>query len=271
MTNAKYVTSLTEDKCDPILGAQVREHLEELGLEAANSPISPSEAVEALKVGVQRAFYALGLDPEDPSTKDTPKRFACMMVGELTRGLNYDFFPKCTVTPNGAAKKILIDTETKEGRELRVIHEAKGTFEYGAAFMHGGTDYIGAYNQMVLVRDIQTMSLCEHHLQTIDGVTHIAYIPKTKVLGLSKFARVTDFFARRPQIQERMTEQIHAALCFILDTDDVAVVQDATHFCMRARGAMQANARTQTDKVSGRFMTQPPLRGEFFDAIRRTH
>ena len=124
------------------------------------------------------------------------------------------------------------------------------------------------YNQMVLVRDIQLTSLCEHHLQTIDGLAHIAYIPSTKVLGLSKFARVVEFFARRPQIQERLTEQIYAALAFILETEDVAVVVNATHFCMKARGVSQQQATTQTDKVGGRFMSNPTLRSEYLNAIR---
>lgn len=248
--NTDYVKSLIEDKCDPTLGSSVYSHLIVKGLDTHMEEYAPEEAVRVLKAGIRDAFRYLGLDPEDPSTKDTPRRFACMMVGELTKGLNYDFFPKCTTTPNGV------------DRERHDI--PKG----GLDSLRDYDTQVGAYNQMVLVKDIQTLSLCEHHLQTIDGVTHIAYIPKTKVLGLSKFARVTDFFARRPQIQERMTEQIFEALCFILETDDVAVVQDATHFCMRARGALQANARTQTNKMGGKFMTQAALREEFLDAIR---
>lgn len=124
------------------------------------------------------------------------------------------------------------------------------------------------YNQVVAVKDISTTSLCEHHFQTIDGNTHIGYIPQDKVLGLSKFARITNFFARRPQVQERMTEQIHAALCFILQTDDVIVVQKCVHYCMKARGVQQGNSSTITSKVGGRFMTNDALRKEFFDDIR---
>lgn len=124
------------------------------------------------------------------------------------------------------------------------------------------------YDQMVLVRDIQTTSLCEHHLQTIDGFTHIAYIPDKKVMGLSKFARVVEFFARRPQIQERLTEQVFAALAFILGTQDIGVVINATHFCMKARGVGQQQATTQTDKMGGRFLENPSLRSEFLNAIR---
>lgn len=124
------------------------------------------------------------------------------------------------------------------------------------------------YNQVVISKGIETLSVCEHHWQTIDGLTHIGYIPGKKVLGLSKFSRITDFFARRPQVQERMTEQIHAALCFILDTEDVIVVQNCTHYCMKARGVRQGQATTITSKLSGRFMTNEALRKEFFDDIR---
>lgn len=124
------------------------------------------------------------------------------------------------------------------------------------------------YDEMVAVEKIETISLCEHHFQTIYGYTHVAYIPGEKVLGLSKFARITEFFARRPQIQERMTAQISAALKYILQTEDVAVVQKCAHFCMVARGARQANAQTTTSQMSGKFRTEAALRKEFFDAIK---
>ena len=123
------------------------------------------------------------------------------------------------------------------------------------------------YDELVTVEKIRTISLCEHHLATIYGYTHIAYIPKNQVLGLSKFARITEFFARRPQIQERLTAQIYHALAYILDTDDVAVVQKCDHFCMKARGALQHDAATTTSKLGGRFKTNPALRKELFDAV----
>lgn len=124
------------------------------------------------------------------------------------------------------------------------------------------------YNELVVVDGIETISLCEHHFQTIYGKTHIAYIPKQKVLGLSKFARITDFFSHRPQIQERMTAQIYAALSYILGTADVAVVQKCQHFCMVARGVKKGGTITTTSKMGGRFMENPALRKEFFDVIR---
>jgi GTP cyclohydrolase I len=226
---ANYVTSLTDDKCDPALGKVVRSRLLALSLEKGVTTYDPQKAVEAFHKGIWDGMNALGLDVAgDPSLQKTPYRFAAMFVGELTSGLSYEFFPKATTTPN--------DMDC---------------------------------NEMVVVQDISTMSLCEHHLQTIDGVTHIGYIPGAKVLGLSKFARITEFFARRPQIQERMTAQIFAALQLILETDDIAVVQKATHYCMKARGAMQSNSKTTTSKMGGRFMSNQALREEFFNVIGR--
>ena len=260
--NTSFVAGLTDDKCDPALGAKVKNHLRSLGLEntyeatldhdlALPPTYNPKQAFKALQEGIYRAYKNLNLDVDgDPSIKDTPSRFAKMFVGELTKGLNYDFFPKCTATPNGFE----VDAYPPETQSR--IDPAKRKRR------------VGNYDQMVLVRDITTVSLCEHHLQTIDGMTHIAYIPSKSVLGLSKFARVAEFFAARPQIQERMTEQIQAALCFILETEDVAVVQDSVHFCMRARGAKQPCSRTVTDKMGGRFLTNEALRKEFLGYVQ---
>lgn len=124
------------------------------------------------------------------------------------------------------------------------------------------------YDEMVMVGKIATLSVCEHHLQTIDGYTWIAYIPNKKVLGLSKFARITEFFARRPQIQERMTVQIQSALAYILETDSVAVVNKSTHYCMKARGVGQQESTTITSKVGGKFFSVPALRAEFLSLIK---
>jgi len=127
---------------------------------------------------------------------------------------------------------------------------------------------LGGDSEMVMLKDITTISLCEHHAQTIAGRTHIAYIPNKKLLGVSKLARVTNFFARRPQVQERMTAQIFHALQFVLETDDVAVQQECAHFCIRARGVMDPNSIMTTNKLGGRFMSNPALRSEYLHAIR---
>ena len=119
------------------------------------------------------------------------------------------------------------------------------------------------YDEMVLVKGIKVMSNCEHHFVIIDGIADVAYIPKTKVLGLSKINRIVDFFCRRPQIQERLGEQICEALKFILGTDDVAVRINAVHYCVKSRGVEDQTSSTTTSKLSGRFKTVDALRAEF--------
>lgn len=120
------------------------------------------------------------------------------------------------------------------------------------------------YDEVVAIKDISVRSMCEHHFLPFIGTAKIGYIPKDKILGLSKFNRIVDFYSRRPQIQERLVQQIHAALSYILDTDDVAVVVSATHYCTVMRGVKDSNSSTSTSKMSGRFMSNPALRSEFF-------
>lgn len=124
------------------------------------------------------------------------------------------------------------------------------------------------YDEMVLEKGIQVISLCEHHFQTIAGTAAVAYIPNKKVLGLSKLNRVVEYFARRPQIQERLTEQVYHALSLILETEDVAVVIDAEHFCVKARGIQDPHSSTITSKLGGKFKTEPELRAEFMSLIK---
>lgn len=119
------------------------------------------------------------------------------------------------------------------------------------------------YDQMVVVQDIEVLSCCEHHFQTIEGVATIAYIPKEKVLGLSKLSRVVGFFARRPQVQERLTKQIADCLQLVLGTDDVAVHINAKHYCMIARGVQESRASTVTTDIRGEFKSSAETRAEF--------
>lgn len=121
---------------------------------------------------------------------------------------------------------------------------------------------------MVVEKNIKVMSNCEHHFVTIDGVGTVAYIPGHKVLGLSKINRIVDFFSRRPQIQERLTNQIWHTLSFILGTEDVAVYIDAVHFCVRSRGVEDANSSTVTSKLGGVFMHSADTRAEFMAIAR---
>lgn len=108
-------------------------------------------------------------------------------------------------------------------------------------------------DEMVIEGGIDVSSTCEHHFQNIEGTAKVAYIPNKKVLGLSKLNRIVRFFSKRPQIQERLTLQIQAALCLILDTQDVAVEIRAIHHCVKSRGIEDKNCWTTTRKISGAF------------------
>lgn len=119
------------------------------------------------------------------------------------------------------------------------------------------------YDEMVVEENITVKSFCEHHLLPIIGNAYIAYFPKNKVLGLSKMPRVTEYFSRRPQIQERLTEQIFQALRYILETDDIAVMIRAEHSCVSIRGVEDTNAATTTSKLGGRFKEDSTVRNEF--------
>ena len=119
--------------------------------------------------------------------------------------------------------------------------------------------------EMVQVDDIDVVSTCEHHFVTIDGRARVAYIPKDKVIGLSKINRIVRFFAQRPQVQERLTQQILVALQTLLDTDDVAVTIDAVHYCVKSRGVMDSNSRTRTTLLGGAFKSDPSTRAEFLN------
>jgi len=118
-------------------------------------------------------------------------------------------------------------------------------------------------DEMVKISDISLTSTCEHHFVTIDGIARVAYIPSDKLIGLSKINRIVRFFAQRPQVQERLTRQILIALQTLLQTDDVAISIDATHYCVKSRGVMDANSHTQTTALGGLFKDQHATRAEF--------
>jgi GTP cyclohydrolase I len=124
------------------------------------------------------------------------------------------------------------------------------------------------YNEMVVERNINVQSNCEHHFVVIDGLATVAYVPKQKVLGLSKINRIVEYFAKRPQIQERLTEQIFHTLCYILETDDVAVMIDAQHYCVKSRGVEDTGSSTVTSRLGGGFKTDPAARQEFYNIAR---
>lgn len=120
----------------------------------------------------------------------------------------------------------------------------------------------------IIVKNITLYSMCEHHLLPIIGKAHVAYIPNKKVIGLSKINRIVEFFARRPQVQERLSVQIAAALSFILNTDDIAVILDAEHLCVKLRGVEDGCSATVTSVMKGRFFGNPALRQELLALIK---
>lgn len=120
-------------------------------------------------------------------------------------------------------------------------------------------------NEMVKVRDIDLTSTCEHHFVTIDGAAKVAYIPRDTIIGLSKINRIVRFFGQRPQVQERLTQQILVALQALLGTEDVAVSIDATHYCVKSRGVMDSNSQTSTTALGGCFKENIHTRAEFLN------
>lgn len=126
------------------------------------------------------------------------------------------------------------------------------------------------YDEMVLVRDIEMYSMCEHHMLPFYGKAHIAYIPNGKIVGLSKLPRIVDVFSRRLQVQERLTTQIANALEELLHPRGVAVVTEAVHFCMMMRGVQKQNSMTLASCMKGDFQNNPSTRAEFLNLIQRT-
>ena len=123
------------------------------------------------------------------------------------------------------------------------------------------------YENMIVETNISVQSNCEHHFVVIDGLATVAYIPNKKVLGLSKINRIVEYFSKRPQIQERLTEQIYHALSYILDTPDVAVVVNAQHYCVKSRGVEDTNSATVTSRLGGAFFDDEKTRSEFMQIV----
>ena len=186
-------------KSNSELGCRVREHLISKGLETPMTRLVDEPAdtkIKTIETHFASIMHTLGLDLNDDSLEDTPSRVAKMYVNEIFWGMDYSKFPKCTAIDN--------------------------KMEYSHSF--------------VLERNVNIQSNCEHHFVVIDGFATIAYIPKAKVLGLSKLNRIAEFFSKRPQVQERLTNQIRETIAFIAETEDVAVYIDATHYCVKSRG-----------------------------------
>ncbi|MGD1854097.1 MAG: GTP cyclohydrolase I FolE [Leptolyngbyaceae cyanobacterium] len=159
----------------------------------------------------------------------------------------------------------LIDTPKRVVKALKYLtsgyHQSLDDLLNGAIF-HENT------NEMVLVRDIDLFSSCEHHILPILGRAHVAYIPNGKVIGLSKIARICEMYARRLQVQERLTQQIANALQGLLQPQGVAVVVEASHMCMVMRGVQKPGSWTVTSSMQGVFADDARTRQEFMDLIR---
>ncbi|MBE8576027.1 GTP cyclohydrolase I FolE [Vibrio sp. OPT18] len=143
------------------------------------------------------------------------------------------------------------------------VHEIFSGLDYNNFPKISVIDNKMSVDEMVKVSDIDLTSTCEHHFITIDGLAQVAYIPESKILGLSKINRIVRFFAQRPQVQERLTQQILVAVQALVETENVAVTIKATHYCVKSRGVMDANSETTTTALGGSFKTNPQTRAEF--------
>ena len=222
--------SFNKTKCDPDLGSRVHEHLVQMGVETptVDNGVDRKDKIEIIERHFTEIMKTMGLDLNDDSLTDTPKRVAKMYVNEIFWGLDYEAFPKCTTVDN----------------KMR-------------------------YNEMVCERNVNVQSNCEHHFVVIDGLATVAYVPKTRVLGLSKINRIVEYFSKRPQIQERLTEQVFHTLQYILDTEDVAVLIDAQHYCVKSRGVEDTGSSTVTVRLGGGFKNDPAVRNEFYQIARQ--
>ena len=156
-------------------------------------------------------------------------------------------------TPGRVASSLRFFTEGYDKDPLKVLN---------------GALFDVSYDEMVIVKDIEFYSLCEHHLLPFFGRIHVAYIPDGKVVGLSKIPRLVEMFGRRLQVQERLTTQIAETLERVLEPKGVAVVAEAIHLCMMMRGVQQQNASAITSSLRGEFENDPKTRAEFMDLLR---
>jgi GTP cyclohydrolase I len=154
-------------------------------------------------------------------------------------------------------------------RVARMYHELMGGYKMDSAAVINGALFEVQYDEMVIVRDIEFYSLCEHHMLPFMGRAHVAYIPNGKVLGLSKIPRIVDMFARRLQVQERLTRQVADFLRDLLKPHGVAVVVEARHLCSMMRGVKKHDALMTTSAMYGAFRSSLATRQEFLSNISR--
>lgn len=220
--------SYNKTKTDPVLGQAVHEHL--------------------VKCGVETPTVPNNIDRKDKIDKIESHFTEIMRV----MGLNL-------------SDDSLVDTPKRVAKMY--VNEIFWGLDYDAFPKCTTVDNKMKYDEMVIERNVNVQSNCEHHFVVIDGLATVGYIPKQKVLGLSKINRIVEYFSKRPQIQERLTEQIYHALQFILDTDNIAVVIDAQHYCVKSRGVEDVGSSTVTSKLGGCFKTEPSVRAEFMNIV----
>jgi len=164
------------------------------------------------------------------------------------------------------ARDGLLKTPERVERAMRWLTRG---YDLDAADVIGDALFQESHQNMVVVRDIEFYSMCEHHMLPFFGKAHVAYIPDGRIVGLSKVARVVDVFARRLQVQERLTDQIAEALEDALAPRGVGVVLEASHFCMMMRGVEKQNSRTLTSALRGAFREDASTRDEFLRLVQR--
>jgi len=228
--NGGLSMSYNKTKTDPELGLKVHEHLVKMGVE---TPIKPNNIDRKDKIDI------------------IENHFKAIME---TLGLDLSDDSLCD-TPKRVAKMY--------------VNEIFWGLDYEAFPKCTTVDNKMKYNEMVCERNVNVQSNCEHHFVVIDGLATVAYVPKDKVLGLSKINRIVEYFSKRPQIQERLTEQIFHTLQFILDTEDVAVMIDAQHYCVKSRGVEDTGSSTVTSRLGGGFKNDPAARAEFYQIARQ--
>lgn len=224
--------ALNKNKTNPELGIEITKHLTAIGVE--------TPTIENLR------------DANSDETKikliaDNMRSTMTLLGLDLTDDSLQD-------TPNRVAKmyvdEIFYGLQTENFPKITVVENKFN------------------YDEMLVEKGINVMSVCEHHFVGIVGRATIGYIPNGKVVGLSKLNRVVDYFARRPQVQERLTAQIYHTLCYILETDNVAVVIDADHYCVKSRGIEDVGSSTVTSKLGGAFKDDFSTRSEFMALAR---
>ncbi|MGZ3333003.1 MAG: GTP cyclohydrolase I FolE [Gemmatimonadaceae bacterium] len=154
----------------------------------------------------------------------------------------------------------LLQTPKRVAKAMRFLTEG---YASSAEEVVGKGIFKEEHDNMIMVRDIELYSLCEHHMLPFFGKAHVAYIPNGKIVGLSKIPRIVDVYARRLQVQERLTEQIAEGLCNVLNPSGVGVVIEAYHLCMMMRGVQKQNSKTITSALRGAFREDPKTRDEF--------